>query len=192
MLDEGKQRNAEFEGSASSETDSRMAYAERACPACGALARRREARFCATCGRALDAADYFPTDSLKASYHQLPVRPQAKTTATRQAVTLAQAPRPRTRLRQNSMPFQINRNGASTTAMVFVTYALVPYLGILFCPGALLMGSIGLVRSHRTPQDGGRRTSVMSITLGLFLLGVQLLLWWILYKVPEWSQHAPF
>src|SRR2546423_571895 len=43
------------------------AAAPRVCPACGARARRAEASFCATCGRTL-AEDYFPTDSLRASY----------------------------------------------------------------------------------------------------------------------------
>jgi hypothetical protein len=87
------------------------------------------------------------------------------------------------------MPLR-NTNGASTTAMAFVTYALVPYLGILFCPGALLMGGIGLVRAYRLPQLGGRRASALSIALGVLLFCVHLLLWWILYKVPEWTRTA--
>jgi hypothetical protein len=82
-----------------------------------------------------------------------------------------------------------NRNGASTTALAFATYALVPYLGILFCPGALLMGSIGLVRSIRAPHAGGRRASFMGIILGLVLLCLQLFLWWLLYKVPQWTRE---
>ncbi|MGB8506944.1 MAG: hypothetical protein WCD76_00930, partial [Pyrinomonadaceae bacterium] len=85
-----------------------------------------------------------------------------------------------------------NRNGASTTALAFVTYALVPYLGILFCPGALVCGSVGLLRAIRTPHVGGRRASAMSITLGIVIFGAQLVLWWILYKVPEWARQSPF
>jgi hypothetical protein len=81
-----------------------------------------------------------------------------------------------------------NRNGASTTALAFVTYSLVPYLGILFCPGAVLMGSVGLVRSWRVPQIGGRRASGASVICGVLILGVQVVLWWILYKVPQWVQ----
>jgi hypothetical protein len=87
-------------------------------------------------------------------------------------------------------------SGASATAFAFVTYALVPYLGILFCPGALLFGGVGLVRAWRA-QGGGRnagvaRSSALSIALGLLVLCAQLLLWWILYKVPEWARNAPF
>lgn len=82
-----------------------------------------------------------------------------------------------------------NRNGASTTAIAFVTYSLVPYLGILFCPGALLMGSLGVVQSYRAPQQGGRRASYTSIALTLVIFCIQVFLWWILYKVPEWAQR---
>lgn len=85
-----------------------------------------------------------------------------------------------------------NRNGASTTALAFVTYSLVPYLGILFCPGAVLMGSIGLVRSLRVPQLGGRRASSASLVCGVVIFSVQILLWWILYKVPQWAQGRAF
>lgn len=86
-----------------------------------------------------------------------------------------------------------SESGAATTAMAFVTYALVPYLGILFCPGALLFGGVGLVRALRAPQGArAARASALGIVLGLLVLCVQLLLWWILYKVPEWSRGAPF
>jgi hypothetical protein len=85
-----------------------------------------------------------------------------------------------------------SENGAAATAMAFVTYALVPYLGILFCPGALLFGSVGLVRAWRAPQAGHARHAALSLALGLLVLCAQLLLWWILYKVPEWARQSPF
>ena len=82
---------------------------------------------------------------------------------------------------------------AASTAFAFVTYALVPYLGILFCPGALLFGGVGLVRAWRAPGGSADvRASALSIALGLLVLGVQILLWWVLYKVPEWARGAPF
>lgn len=85
-----------------------------------------------------------------------------------------------------------SENGAVATAMAFVTYALVPYLGILFCPGALLFGSVGLVRAWRAPQSGHARPAVVSLILGFVVLCAQIGLWWILYKVPEWSRQSPF
>ena len=78
-------------------------------------------------------------------------------------------------------------NGASTTALAFVTYSLVPYLGILFCPGAVLMGGVGLYNSYRVPERGGRRASYAGLALGVLILCAQLFLWWILYKIPEWA-----
>ena len=89
---------------------------------------------------------------------------------------------------------RVRESGAASTALAFVTYALVPYLGILFCPGALLFGGVGLFRAWRAPRgaQAAARSSALSIALGLLVFCVQLLLWWILYKVPEWSRAAPF
>jgi len=84
--------------------------------------------------------------------------------------------------------FDADRNGAAATARAFATYSLVPYLGILFCPGAVLMGASGVLRSYRRPEADGRGTGYISIAVGIIVLGVQLLLWWLLYKVPEWSK----
>lgn len=174
----------------------------RKCPACGASARRDAARFCATCGRNLEE-DYFPTDSLRASYRferrPTPNASRAESASDRPRVAAAGAGRRRAarwsatatrtgaRPQRDIMP-STNNNGASTTALAFATYALVPYVGILFCPGALLMGGIGLVRAYRAPHLGGRRASVTGIALGVLLFCVHLLLWWILYKVPEWTR----
>ena len=85
-----------------------------------------------------------------------------------------------------------SENGAAATAMAFVTYALVPYLGILFCPGALLFGGVGLVRAWRAPKSGHARAAVVSLALGFVVLCAQILLWWILYKVPGWSRQSAF
>jgi hypothetical protein len=86
--------------------------------------------------------------------------------------------------------YPVNKNGASTTAMAFVTYALVPYLGILFCPGAVFMGGLGLYSSYRAPERGGRRASAYGIALGLLIFCAQLILWWILYKIPQWRMSG--
>ena len=163
------------------------------CAACGARARRASARFCSACGRSLDE-EYVPGRALRASYG-FRVRPQATVRAARSAarrgrrVWPVRTKRPRGEILL--MPSR-NQNGASTTALAFATFALVPYLGILFCPGALLMGGVGLLRARRNPRLGGARASLTGVLLGLLLLCAQLVLWWILYKVPEWSQGAPF
>ncbi|HEX7174905.1 MAG TPA: hypothetical protein VF240_06460 [Pyrinomonadaceae bacterium] len=160
--------------------------AEAMCPACGASQRRTEARFCATCGRELrGGADYFPLDSLRASYHLQDRRGGGRVSqlvARASRPVVASSPHPR------AMPLDRNSNGAATTALAFVTYSLVPYLGILFCPGALVMGGVGLLRAQRAPHVGGRRAAATSIVLGVVVFGAQIFLWWILYKIPEWTR----
>jgi hypothetical protein len=164
----------------------------RACPACGARARREAARFCATCGQILGGG-YFPADSVRASYRfeRVPVQHRpAAAHAKRRAWARRGAS---ARGGREFMP-RVKESGAASLAFAFVTYALVPYLGILFCPGALLFGGVGLVRAWRAPQggSGAARASALSMALGLLVFCVQLLLWWILYKVPEWARGAPF
>jgi hypothetical protein len=74
------------------------------------------------------------------------------------------------------------------TARAFATYSLVPYLGILFCPGAVVVGTVGVVRSYRTEQTReGRVVCYASTIVGVVVLVIQLLLWWILYRVPAWA-----
>lgn len=162
---------------------------ERQCPACGTWARRAAARFCATCGRSLDGS-YLPADALRSSYYMQQQRTgkQQEQPSVRPSVLKPTRDEPR-RAPAPMVARATNANGASTTALAFVTYSLVPYLGILFCPGAIVMGGVGLLRSHRTPQRGGRRASLSSIVLGLFILCLQIFLWWILYKVPQWASR---
>ena len=76
------------------------------------------------------------------------------------------------------------------TAQAFATYSLVPYLGIVFCPGAVLLGTLGVVRSyrsHKVSSESGREVCYASTIVGLVVLAVQLLLWWILYQAPMWA-----
>ena len=82
---------------------------------------------------------------------------------------------------------EINRNGASTTALAFMTYSLVPFLGILFVPGAVFIGALGIAYSYYAPHKGGRRASFASIFFGIVILGAQVFLWWIIIEAPQWS-----
>jgi hypothetical protein len=151
---------------------------QRDCLACGAAARRVEARFCSACGRSLDES-YLPADALRASYNLQHRRAVSRNGGGTNGKPL--------KISMSSIVPVPNKNGASTTALAFVTYALVPYLGILFCPGAVLMGGIGLYKSYRAPERGGRRASSLGVMFGLLIFCAQLFLWWILYKVPQWT-----
>ena len=77
------------------------------------------------------------------------------------------------------------------TARAFATYSLVPYLGIVFCPGAVVLGTVGLVRSYRSSQvsDSTRGVCYASTIVGLVVLAIQLGLWWILYQAPRWANQ---
>ncbi|HEX8888048.1 MAG TPA: hypothetical protein VF779_02670 [Pyrinomonadaceae bacterium] len=155
-----------------------QASPSRICAQCGVEARRPEARFCSACGRSLDES-YLPADALRASYSSHHRRVLSRSSGksvkpVKSSMSLSLYPK--------------NRNGASTTAMAFVTYSLVPYLGILFCPGAVVMGGVGLFNSYSAPERGGRRTSYLGITLGVLIFCAQFFLWWILYKIPQWNR----
>jgi hypothetical protein len=76
----------------------------------------------------------------------------------------------------------------AATARAFVTYSLVPYVGILFCPGAVIVAGLGIVESYRARQSEYRVACCISLIVGLIVLVVQSLLWWILYKVPVWAR----
>jgi hypothetical protein len=79
-------------------------------------------------------------------------------------------------------------DGVAATARAFATYSLVPYLGILFCPGAVVVGTVGVFRSYSSPQTSATRTNCyLSTGIGVVVLIAQLLLWWILYRVPVWA-----
>jgi len=79
-------------------------------------------------------------------------------------------------------------NGLPAVARAFATYSLVPYLGILFCPGAVVVGTVGVVRSYRSPQTVATRSACyVSTMMGVVVLVAQLLLWWILYQIPGWA-----
>ena len=155
----------------------------RICPACDTERHREQAHYCVTCGRKLDDTSYLPVRALLASYRMQ----ENHSMSFRQDTPVAEAAR--------SFPRKIattNRNDASATALAFATYALVPYLGILFCPGAIVMGGVGLIRSVRVPQLGGRRSSYAGIAFGVMIFSAQIFLWWILYKVPQWATGVEF
>lgn len=146
----------------------RKVKVESYCPACGASLSGERNISCAVCGKLLKEG-YFPLDNLRASY-----RRRSWETENKKEVTNL---------------FEENKNTASEAAWAFTVYSMVPYLGILFCPGAVLMGSVGALVSYRKPNLGGGRTSLMSIAGGFLVLGIQIFLWWLLYYIPTLERH---
>ena len=60
---------------------------------------------------------------------------------------------------------------------------MVPYLGILFIPFALVFGGLDYISRRR--ELGNHRPTLVPVALSVFLLAAQLLLWWLLYLIPE-------
>ncbi len=137
------------------------------CTACGAEATRETAKFCLTCGKSLREG-YQPLDTLRASY-----RLQGKSFGLNN---------PKTEVKDL---FQLNKNPVSETAWACFVYSLVPYLGILFVPLTIVVGSFGYAVALSQPQLGGKKLSLASIGLSFVVLAVQLFLWWLLYIIPE-------
>ena len=76
------------------------------------------------------------------------------------------------------------------TARAFATFSIIPYLGIIFCPAAVVLGALGIVRSYRSPHAGDSTGIYYVITfVGLGVLGIQVWFWWILYHVPGWVSN---
>ena len=81
--------------------------------------------------------------------------------------------------------------GLAGTAKAFATFSIVPYLGIIFCPAAIVLGVVGIARSYREPHvTGSLSVYYVSAFVGLGVLGIQVWFWWILYHVPMWASLA--
>ena len=139
------------------------------CPACGAATRRANAHFCATCGRGLRERAYAPADSLFASYHQQRNRPPMLFEST----AVAGVPMPRAGRRRL---FDNEGNTAAAIALVLVFSALVPFIGILFCPLAVCAGGFAFFEAWFEPRVGGTRLASSCIGFGFLIGGVQDLL----------------
>jgi hypothetical protein len=147
----------------------------RICSACGAAARRGNAKFCLICGKLLQEG-YQPLDTLRASY-----RMQGKTFQFQRAEIAGRG--------EITDLFEQNKNTVSQMAWACLVYSLVPYLGILFIPFTFFIGGFGYLTALRYPHLGGRRLALISISTSFVVLAVQIFLWWLLYIIPELGKN---
>lgn len=141
------------------------------CPACGSGRLRASAKYCLDCGKLL-MEDYQPLDSIRASYGLQGKRFVFNSLAAGDGGRL----------------FEENKNSISQTAWACTVYSMVPYLGILFVPFALVIAGVGYAAGRRAPEMGGRRLALISAGVSFLVLAVQILLWWLLYIIPELDQ----
>ena len=73
--------------------------------------------------------------------------------------------------------FDNEGNAAAGIALVLVFSALVPFIGILFCPLAIMAGGFGLFEARVMPRPGGTRLAATCIVFGFVIAGAQVLLW---------------
>ena len=141
------------------------------CPACGAAARRENARFCLTCGKHL-REDYEPLDRLRASYNWRKKDLADDQSNGREKVEITDL-------------FEQNKNSIAEMAWACLVYSFVPYLGILFVPFTFFIGGFGVAAARRQPHLGGQKLALVSFLLSFVVLAVQIFLWWLLYIIPE-------
>lgn len=138
-----------------------------ACPACGARARRAEARYCATCGRHLRERDYRPADALRASYRWPGVTPHARRPHSH-AVTV----RRRT------------RNEQTARGYVFLTYAFLPLVGLVFCVCAFACCAAGLRDARLEGRAHAAAEARRGAAYAVLLAGAQVFIWLVAFVLP--------
>jgi hypothetical protein len=81
--------------------------------------------------------------------------------------------------------FEVNRNSVSETAWASCVYSMVPFVGVVFIPFTVAASLLGTAIALRHPAAGGLKMSMASFGTSALVLAVQVLLWWLLYIVPE-------
>ena len=135
------------------------------CSACGEL-QILDSPVCSVCGKGLNEG-FQPLDVIRSSYNL-----QGKNLGLKDPDVDQPLFRPR-------------GDAVSDTAWACTVYSMVPYLGILFIPVAVVIGGFSFVKAHRAGDERIARTALMSVMVSIALVMIQLVLWWLLYLIPE-------
>jgi len=138
-----------------------------ACPACGERARRASARYCATCGRHLRERDYTPTDALRASYRWPRIAPRV---AYSDPAQVAAAWR--------------HRNDQMARGYVFLAYALIPFVGVVFCVCAFACCAAGLRDARLNRRAAEAVEARRGVVFAVLLAGAQTFIWLVAFYLP--------
>lgn len=135
------------------------------CPACGAPARRAAARYCATCGRGLRVRDYTPADQLRASYRWPNVTPRPRAHAT-------------------AAPLWRHRNEQTARGYVFLAYALIPFVGVVFCACAFACCAAGLRAARLSRHHAEAAAARRGVAYAALLAGAHTFVWLVAFVLP--------
>lgn len=139
------------------------------CSACGTSVPISEERFCPVCSKLL-SEDYQPLDALRSSYG-----------LQRQTLPMVDAG-----VVSAEQVFGTRReNNLAELSWACFVYSLVPYLGILFIPVTFFLGTVAGIWSGRRDDRAGVRLAFGTVAGSVPVLAVQILLWWLLYLIPE-------
>lgn len=73
----------------------------------------------------------------------------------------------------------------NSSAWACTVYSLVPFLGILFAPIAIILW-VAAILSSRPNADGSKlRKALVGVLIALVILLAQTGLWWLLYLIPN-------
>lgn len=134
------------------------------CSACGSLQPRGSGDLCSVCGKTA-GEDYRPLDMIRSSYRL-------------QRRQLTREPQPAL----SEKLFETADDPIADIAWAGLVYSFVPYLGILFTPVALIVGSLDLVRSARR---GEIKRPLRGMAIAVVVGTIQIFLWYLLYEVPK-------
>lgn len=138
------------------------------CPACGAMATRFADGSCGVCGKLLREG-FQPLDAIRSSHRMQRVRLNMPDVLPADSIGL----------------FEERRTLVSNTAWACTVYSMVPYIGIVFILPALFTGGFSYFRARRRNLAEEERQAVICIGVSLVVLSIQLVLWWLLYLIPE-------
>jgi hypothetical protein len=136
------------------------------CPACG-NSTLNAAEVCSVCDKLLSEG-FQPLDAIKSSHRMQ-----------RKRFNFPEPTGPGQQL------FDSERSLASDPAFACMVYSMVPYIGIVFTPLAIVLGLRSYLLSRRRSDSEQERQALFCIGGSILVLGIQIFLWWLLYFIPE-------
>ena len=81
--------------------------------------------------------------------------------------------------------FEMKGGPENSSAWACTIYSLVPFLGILFAPIAIILWIAGIFRLRGNSIDSKAGNSLLGILSAVLILVAQTGLWWLLYLIPK-------